>query len=885
MGDQNLTSLLRTKLYKPQLSKNHLHRQHLIDWLNKWTERPLTLVSAPAGYGKSTLLSYWLKTSDIPNAWISLDSNDNDIKAFLPYLLEAVQSLFPDSLQNTKTLLYAPNLPPLKNLAYSLINELDQINQSFILVLDDYHFINDQSVHGIISELLQHPPLSLHLVLSSRFDPPFGLGRLRARRQMGEIRVQDLCFSSKETGKFLEQEFGKRFDDAVMNILEKKVEGWATGLRLTILSMQGRTDLEQIISHFPLENRYITDYLITEVISNLPRNIQDYLLSTSILDRFNASLCDSVCSPGSGLFECKMGGTDFLKWLETSELFVVHLDDQGKWYRYHHLFQKFLLRRLKEKISQEDIYVLYLQASQWFADKALINEAIQYSLAGKDTVRAAKLVEQNKHIALNQDRWYLLEKWMKQLPDKVVQQRPKLLIAKAWVLKFQFKFSDIPPLLSKAGTLDSEYSKEEIETEINLLNGLLLYWEGKGKSSMEVISHALGKLPETSQGVRNDGLIYFAIASQMSGEGEAAAKIYQKKIKNISSEGTHKLRMIGSLVFVYLLSGELIKADETNRQLMEISKRLNNKFITTWSYYLQGIIHYQWYNLEKGIHCFSKAVENEYLLSSNTSLDSYAGLILSYQASQQYEKASDAIVQMIAFAKTTNSFEYIHRAYSIKARLQLLQGHLEKALQWEAATDFSNDTGIMYFWLDVPRITQCRILTAHGSEASLCKAEEKLLEYLKFNRETHTTPQIIETLLLLTMVYKKQGKINEAMALLAQGVNLALPGKYLHAFISHLPEIADLLKKLSMQSADKNFIRRVLQAADAHKTVDDNPLSCREIEVLSEISQGLTNKDVADKLYISPETVKKHTKNIYQKLGVNNRQHAVFKANNLRLLG
>ncbi len=257
--------------------------------------------------------------------WISLDKNDNNLHLFLAYFLEAVQALFPDTAKNTKALLNAPQFPSPTILAHSLINDLDQLKNSFILVLDDYHAISDKSVHSLIVELLQNPPAPLHLVISSRADPPIPLARFRARGQMGEIRVRDLRFSLEETGAFLKQLLGAPIDGIVTASLEEKTEGWITGLRLAVLSFQHQSDLESIVTNLPVENSYVTDYLLTEVLSNQPEENLEYLLATAILDRFCASLCDAVCVSGLRSWECEMGGRQFLKWLEKSELFVIPL--------------------------------------------------------------------------------------------------------------------------------------------------------------------------------------------------------------------------------------------------------------------------------------------------------------------------------------------------------------------------------------------------------------------------------------------------------------------------------------------------------------------------------------------------------------------------------
>ena len=893
------TAILRTKLYKPRVSKHHLHRQQLTARLDRWVPRPLTLVSAPAGYGKSTLLSDWLKISDLPSAWISLDENDNDFYTFLSYLLAAVQTLFPSAVENTKTLLSAPHFPPMATIAHSLINELDQIEQSFIVVLDDYHTINDKTVHGFISEILQHPPESLHLVLSSRLDPPFGLARFRARRQMGEIRIQDLRFSIKEISTFLEKEIGKPIDNTTIAALDKKIEGWVTGLRLATLSLRNRLDLNRVITDLPVDNRYLADYLRSEVLANLPDETQSYLFATAILNRFCASLCDAVCITQSGSLECQMGGINFLEWLKTSELFVVPLDEHGKWFRYHHLFQQLLLRRLKKQLTKEKISLFYNQASQWCADTGLIDEAIHYALAGGHTLAAAKIVEQTRHIPLNEDRWDVLKNRLDLLPHEIIQQRPGLLMARAWVLNFQFALSAVPPLIDKITALDCEDIKEDIQLEIDLFKGMFLFWEGEGESSMKLLGHVLEQIPAADSILKNEVTVYFGPASQMAGQGEAIMKIYQNRLYAETLEGTYTIRLQISLVFILILAGDLIKASDKARQFKEMSKRLNNQFAQAWSHYLLGIIHYHLYHRKIAIHHFAKAIENRYLLDGNANIDSYAGLILSYQASHQPEKAIQTMKQMMVFARENINSDHMHLARSIQARLWLLQGELETAVQWQETTDFSSDTGIMFLWLDVPRITQCRVLVQEGSKAGLCKAGEKLKEYLAFNQETRNTPQMIEVLLFLAMVSQKQGQISEAVTFLDRAVTLAVPGNYICAFITHLTDIADLLKNLSLQGAAEEFTRRILADFDPYETIDDknksdldpweinqnldNPLSRREFEVLSHIARGLNNKSVADKLYIAPETVKKHSINIYRKFDVHNRQQAVLKAYELNL--
>jgi len=809
--------------------------------------------------------------SDIPSAWVSLDKNDNNLHLFLNYFLDAVQTLFPGAGQNTETLLNAPNLPPLTVLAHSLINDLDQIDHSFVLVLDDYHLISDKTVHGLIAELLQHPPAPLHLVLSSRLDPPFPFARFRARSQMGEIRVRDLRFSPEETGAFLEQLTGAPVDTMVTASLEEKTEGWITGLHLAVLSLRQRSDLERIATNLPVESRYVIVYLLTEVLTNQTEEIQ----------------------------ECH-----FLKWLEKSDLFVIPLDEQGRWFRYHHLFQKLLLSRLKDRVNRDDISALYRRASRWFVENNLIDEALQYALTAGDLSVAAQLVEQNRHTLLNEDKWYLLEKWLGQLPDEIVRQRPDLLLGKIWVSYFQFALWAIPPLLETIETLHSEESKELLSGEIDLFNGMLLFWQGQGQRSLELLVRALERIPAANLGVRNEAEIHFALSSQIAGQGNVAVQAFRKKLYNETFEGTRKIRLLGSLIFIHLLSGELVQANEAAQQAKDIATRINNTRMEAWTSYLLGNIHYQWNNLETASHHFSQAVEKRYYLDAYSDTDSYAGLILTYQAMQQPDKANETMNQMVEFAHESRNPYCLPLVRSAQARLLLLQGDLESPDRWLETTDFSFDTGTTLFWLEVPRITRCRVLIARESAVGLREATENLREHRQFYQSTHNTPQMIEVLLLQAVICQIQGKTDEVLAVLERVVTLARPGGYIRPFVNQGTTMADLLKCLLQNGEADKYIGRILAAFDGYESVDkqvetspqpeqqpwvrnqalETPLSNREFEILTFLGLGLRNKDIADRIFISPETVKRHTANIYRKLDAHNRQQAVVKAYQLGIL-
>jgi len=363
--------------------------------------------------------------------------------------------------------------------------------------------------------------------------------------------------------------------------------------------------------------------------------------------------------------------------------------------------------------------------------------------------------------------------------------------------------------------------------------------------------------------------------------------------------------LLGALAFVYLLSGELVEADEVARQMKDAATRINNVHVRTWASYLRGIIQYQWNNLKEASRHFSRAVNNSFLLDANANIDSYAGLILSYQGMRQPDNAKETMNRMMEFARQTSNPDCLSRAHSVQARLSFLQGDLEPAVRWLETADLSFDTGsTLLFWLEVPRFTQSRLLVARESEAGLGEATEKLREHLQFTQATHNTPQMIEVLLLQTTACNKQGQTEKALAFLEHAVTLARPGGYIRPFVEQGKPMADLLKRLLQRGKAVDYIGRILAACDAYELVGerdesspqseqqprmrnqalDVPLTNRELEILSFLGQGLQNKEIAVKLFISTETVKKHTKNIYRKLDTHNRQQAVVKSYRLGVL-
>ena len=513
--------LLRTKLHRPAVDDAHIHRPSLLAHLNRHRHRPLTLISAPAGYGKSTLASCWLASADVPGAWVSLDENDNDPRFFLDYVVAAVHAIFPGSLPTTQTLLNAPTLPPVSALAPSLINELDAINTAFILVLDDYHAIKEKVVHDLLSQLLKHPPAPMHLVLVSRYEPPLSIALFRAHRQMTEIRARDLRFSRRETVAYLQQALGVAVSEDTAKKLEEKTEGWITGIHLAVLSLRqlGKIDqclsnltannrqdaISQCLSLLPANSRFIMDYFIDEIFTRQPAHVKDMLLRTAILKQFDAGLCEAMQENcGSGVLPA-MSGREFINWLSRSNLFVIALDNDGRWFRYHHLFQQLLVRLLKSEFSEATIAALHQNASAWLERHERVIDAIDHALASGDVTAASQVLERQRHTVLNNDNWPLLENWIARFPDDCLQNQPAILITKGWLSNFRGAIWAIPPILERLDFLrQNEALDPSLEGEIKFFKAVVLFWSGRIEESLDHVQRALCSIDKHRTGAQNE---------------------------------------------------------------------------------------------------------------------------------------------------------------------------------------------------------------------------------------------------------------------------------------------------------------------------------------------------------------------------------------------
>ncbi len=890
-----ITPLIQTKLYRPPLPVDLIPRPRLTELLNLHTLPPLILISAPAGYGKSTLAKCLVSVLDYPSAWVSLDEHDNDLGGFLRYFLTAIQSIFPHALPETQALLMATPLPPLPAIAKNLINELDQIEQSFILVLDDYHLIEKQAIHDLLNELLLHPPRNLHLVLGTRLDPPLPLVTLRANSQLTEIRTQDLRFNSQETVLLFQKMIGDTVDQSVISEVNVRAEGWVTGLRLAALAMRHRIGRDTIKGDLSLNNRYVTEYLVTEILAKQAATLSDYMLKTSVLERFCASLCEAVffqdAEPfGNGSPGSDFSGTQFLDWLQASNLFVIPLDDQGEWFRYHHLFRDFLQQELTRRLSPDDISKLHAAAGRWYAQNNWIEEALYHLLATNDTQTAIKLVATHRYSMMNATQWPRLERWLNLFPPEIVETSAELWMLKTWLVYHRAQFSELPALLKHLVAIlendPNQPTANNLAGEISSLRSLIAYHMGDPGEAVSQAKQALNLLPPELWIVRVLARTYLGGSYLLQGyENGAYHAFYDAFEEEKVQDKRFKATLLMTACNFHWITADLKSMSQAAKQCIELCQETGQQEILGFGKYQLGRVHYHQNNLPLAEELFASVVTRPYLNYGISYTNSVCGLAMTHQAQGMEFEAQQVTEDAIAFLLETGNTTQLPFALALQAELALIQGYLPTASRWAEKLDPIPPLAPMP-WFLAPHLTLVKVWLAQNTSESLEKASGLLNRLLVYLEDTHNTRFLIETLALQALLAQTLGDQPSAFAALEKALRLAQPGDFIRLFVDLGPQMARLLNQLRIDRDLHAYIKRIQSAFPGSPQTAPymsqekllEPLTNRELDVLALLAQRKTNKEIALQLGISPGTVRQHSHNLYHKLDVGNRREAVTKA-------
>ncbi len=907
------TPLLTTKLYIPPPRPNLVPRPRLIERLNAGLHRRLTLISAPAGFGKTTLLSEWISgkgevTPPLPVAWLSLDAGDNAPLRFWRYVIAALGALEPSIGESALAVLESPQSPSPESLVTVLTNSIVIAAQAnpersegpispYILVLDDYHVIEAEPIHEGLNFWLDHWPPALHLILTTRSDPPLALSRRRGRSEMDEIRAADLRFTTQEATDFLNRVMNLDLTTKDVATLEQRTEGWIVGLQMAAVSMQGLDDKRAFVTAFAGDDRYIADYLLEEVLQRQPPHLQDFLLQTSILDALYAPLCNAVTG--------KDDGQDMLAALEQGNLFVIPLDSRRDWYRYHHLFAD-LLRRHLSQLQGPSIAELHRRAGGWYERQGTIAQAIHHSLAAQDFEWAARLIEQHaeemewKHGVLS---------WLERLPPQLFHSRPQLCLVAAWALHTLGRLDDIEPYLQTIESYlqdvdtdqKSAMSPEEMTKaqrylgEVWNIRALVTLMKGNPPRAIEQFQQTLTLLPETEQELRRNVEIGLAEAYNLEGNVSSASRAYVEAIEH-SQDKKDMMVAVGlmRLAELQVLGGRLRQAADTYRRMQQLLADQGERqlYISGMINYGQGNLLREWNDLDaakdqfqQGITCGSRWAEPRLLLSC------YTGLALILQAQGDATGALEAIQEAVRIERKHRiTWAWgLPSATTFQARLWLAQGDLDSTAHWAREQNL-HAADAAHFSREVEHLTLVRLLIAQdNTDAAL-----QLLARLRQAAEDGgRTGRVIEASALRGLALQSQGDTAGSLAALAEALTLAEPEGYVRLFVDEGAPMARLLYQAVRQGITPEYAGRLLVAFEPRdETKSPQPLdsqaliealSGREIEVLQLVADGLTNREIAQRLSISLGTVKVHNSNIYGKLGVNSRTQAVARARTLGL--
>ncbi len=895
------TPTLATKLYVPPLRPSVVPRPCLMERLDEGLQSRLTLVSAAAGFGKTTVVSAWVAGCDrldpaIRPAWLSLDDGDSDPARFLTYLVSALQTAATDVGQEVLGMLQSPQPPPTESMLSTLLNEISALPHGVILVLDDYHLVDSEPVDNAVAFLLEHQPPQMHVVIATREDPRLPLARWRARGQLTELRAADLRFTAFEAAEFLNRVMNLDLSVEDVTALETRTEGWITGLQLAALSIQGRPDSTGFIQAFAGSNRFVLDYLVEEVLQRQPQAARSFLLQTSILDTLCGALCDAVTG--------QKHGSEMLERLERDNLFVVPLDDDRRWYRYHHLFAD-VLQALTLTEQRDQLPALHKRASEWYEQNDSRPDAVRHALAAKDFEWAAELIERAGSSLVTGSQTAMWLNWAKSLPDELVRARPVLSVWHAYALL-------------GSGELEA--------AEVRLADAERWLEPGPGEPRV-VDEEELRSLLAT---------IAVARAYNAHSVGDVAGTVkHAQRVLELLPEGDHVRRMQAAALMgmTYWASGDLEAAD---RLFVDYSQRLlaaGNISAAISAMSVLPDIRPALGRLREGIDAFKGWLQvvvdrgeplppeaadlyrglGELILEQGDLAAAAAHLLSSEELGEQGELPVWRWRWHVAQARLHEArgdsegalglLDEAQRLFirtplpdarplaALKARIWASQGRVTEALEWVRERGLSVDDDLSYL-REFEHVTLARVLIAQYESEQLDGAAQVAVELLE--RLLHAAEQggrmgsAIEILVLQALAHQALGDTSSALAPLERALSLAEPEGYVRVFVDEGMPMARLLQEAASRGAAPDSARRLLaalpSAGNAHFSEGKDLLSERESEVLQHIAAGLTNQEIATRLYLSLYTVKAHARSIYDKLDAHSRTQAVARARELGIL-
>ncbi len=875
--------ILATKLYVPLPRPTIVLRPRLIERLNEGLgrglgrgfRRRLTLVSAPAGFGKTTLIGEWVADCELPTAWLSLDEEDGDLVRFLTYFVAALRTIETNIGEAASSLLQSAQPPPIETILTDLLNEIADVPEDFVLILDDYHSAAAEPVDRALAFLLEHLPPRMHVVVATREEPRLPLARLRALDQMTELRVEDLRFTPSEAAEFLNRVMGLGLSETNIAALEVLTEGWIAGLQLAAISMQGNEDDDGFIESFTGSHRFVLDYLIEEVLRKQPDSVRSFLSGTSILDRMCGPLCDAV------LLDTPPSGQETLEYLERANLFIVPLDNERRWYRYHHLFADSLRRQ-----PREDAAELHARASRWYEANGQNLEAFRHAAAADDVERAERLIE-GKGMPLHfRGASAMVVNWLESLPTTVLDARPSLWVLFASALSMTGMTTGVEEKLRFAERalrgVEPDDQARNLIGHIAAIRALLAATRYQAEDIIAQSRRALEYLRPDNLPVRTATIWKMGMAYQLQGDRAAAARAYAEAISISRASGNTVIDISATIGLgtVQETENQLPQAALTFRRALRLAGDSPQPVAGEAHLGLARIL-YEWNDLD--------AAE----LHGRQSI----GLARRYDSALDRSGVCEAFLARLKLAR--GDVDGADAILAEAGQFALQEGPMRRSPELGAAQ------ALLLLRRGDPagaaRVAEAQDLPLSRARARLAQGDANaalaLLEPLRRQAETREWPDLrLETMIQQAIALRALGKEDEASGLLGEALALAEPGGFIRAFVDEGPPMAELLHASAARGIMPDYIGKLLAAFEPEErkreVESDLPssrpslalLSRRELEVLRLIAEGLSNDEIGKRLFLALDTVKGHNRKIFDKLQVKRRTEAVARARELGLL-
>jgi len=876
--------LLATKTQAPRQESELVVRPRLVEQLNRAAMvAPLTIVVAPAGFGKTTLVSTWAQQYERPVGWVSLDEQDNAVPRFWLHMIAAMQLLRPGLGEGALAWFFASEAPPLEARLELLINDIALAADDVTLVLDDYHLIQAQTVHDSLTFFVERVPPEMHIVLSSRASPPLPLHRLRVRRQLVELDAHDLRFNQEESAIFLRRVMGLNLTDSQITLLESRSEGWIAGLQLAALSLQGRAPehIARLIDNFGGVHHHVVDYLSAEVLAGQEKEIQDFLMKTSLLDRLCGELCDAVTG--------EHGGQQILEMLEQINLFIVRLDNERQWYRYHHLFSDYLRSRLQQ-LCPDQVSGLHCRAADWYASHSMPYDAVRHALPAADHDRVAQVALDNADDLWRREELTTLRQWLEAIPASLRESHPDLCLLYAWALFFTQSVDAIPPLLEHTEALLKQgaaplkaFSRGELHgilATIRAAVSITMYRDVA--ATFEYAKVALAHLPEHQAVWRHAVMTGLGLAHQIQGDTQAAVRAFEDAIALCRKTGHDfgALFAIGQLAALQTAQGRLRQAADTYRQALDLMVGHGGKPLpmASWAYTGLGELSYQANDLAAAEHYVTESLHRSQQVTPAT-MPPYLTLARVAQARGQGDSAweyLEHVSRLIAGVEIPQ--HHVHLAIC-QAWLHLQQGRADLLAGWigEQHLDLARPDPLR----EAEYVMAARILIAQGASDHALPLIDQLLALAQQGSRNSV---VIELSLLQARAFQAHGQLDSALASLHKAIELAEPEGYVRVFVDEGTPILALLRQYVARFGAASYPATLLTAFTPDAEVSPDALSERELEILRLIAAGMSNGEIADALVLSVGTVKWHANKIFGKLNVKSRVQAIAKARESKLI-